>query len=73
MECKGGGLVPAPQVFKNRYGVSQMSGWRWMNDPSLGFPVPVKSGTATTSMRMNWTPLTSEWQPWAGAQRPPLN
>lgn len=42
MENKGGRLVPAPQVFKHRYGVSQMAGWRWMNDPSLGFPVPVK-------------------------------
>jgi predicted DNA-binding transcriptional regulator AlpA len=34
-------LVPAPEVCR-RYGISQMTLWRWMDDVRLGFPVPVK-------------------------------
>lgn len=33
--------LPGPQVDK-RYGISAMSRWRWMHDPKLGFPAPVR-------------------------------
>jgi hypothetical protein len=33
-------LIPEPQVRK-RYGVTQMTLWRWDRDPTLGFPKPV--------------------------------
>jgi hypothetical protein len=42
MDNKERRLVPAPQVWKDRYRISQMAGWRWMNDPRLSFPAPVK-------------------------------
>ena len=42
MENNGRCLVPAPQVWKDRYHISQMAGWRWMNDTRLDFSVPVK-------------------------------
>lgn len=34
-------LLPAVKVLE-RYGVSQMSLWRWERDPKLGFPCPVR-------------------------------
>ncbi len=33
--------LPAGQV-RARYGVSDMSLWRWLRDPELGFPAPIK-------------------------------
>jgi predicted DNA-binding transcriptional regulator AlpA len=33
--------LPAGQV-RARYGVSDMSLWRWLHDPKLGFPAPIK-------------------------------
>ena len=33
--------LPAGQV-RARYGVSDMSLWRWLRDPKLGFPAPIK-------------------------------
>ena len=34
-------LLPDKQVCL-RYGVTQMTLWRWTNDASLGFPQPIK-------------------------------
>jgi hypothetical protein len=34
-------LVPDPQVW-GEFGVTSMTGWRWTNDPELGFPPPIK-------------------------------
>ena len=34
-------FLPAGQV-RARYGVSDMSLWRWLHDPKLGFPAPIK-------------------------------
>ena len=34
-------LLPAVKVLA-RYGVSQMSLWRWERDANLGFPSPVR-------------------------------
>lgn len=31
-------FIPAPKVWKERYGVTSMTGWRWEHDPDLGFP-----------------------------------
>lgn len=31
--------LPAAKV-RERYGVSDMSIWRWLHDPALGFPTP---------------------------------
>jgi predicted DNA-binding transcriptional regulator AlpA len=33
--------LTGPQV-KNRYQCSYQTVWRWMNDPALGFPKPLK-------------------------------
>ena len=33
--------LPAGQV-RARYGVSDMSLWRWLRDPRLNFPAPIK-------------------------------
>ena len=42
--------LPASQV-RTRYGVSDMSLWRWLRDDALGFPHPIRdeliSSTAT--------------------------
>jgi len=27
---------------QNRYGISHVTLWRWVNDPALGFPKPLK-------------------------------
>jgi hypothetical protein len=32
-------FLPDPVVWK-RYGVTAMTGWRWDNDPDMGFPPP---------------------------------
>ena len=32
--------LTAPQVME-RYGISEMSLWRWLRDPSTGFPRPI--------------------------------
>jgi predicted DNA-binding transcriptional regulator AlpA len=34
-------FLPAAQV-KHRYGVTDMSLWRWLKDESLGFPQPMR-------------------------------
>jgi len=34
-------FLPAAQV-KQRYGVTDMSLWRWLKDASLGFPHPIR-------------------------------
>lgn len=36
-------FVPDPKVWAE-LGVSAMTGWRWTNDPSLGFPPAIKIG-----------------------------
>ncbi len=36
-------FLPARAVWE-RYGVSQMSLWRWLRDPDLSFPKPVYLG-----------------------------
>jgi predicted DNA-binding transcriptional regulator AlpA len=33
--------LPDPQVW-DRYGVSQMTGWRWARDPKLNFPKAIR-------------------------------
>ena len=33
--------LPAAAV-RSRYGVSDMSLWRWLRDPKLGFPRPMR-------------------------------
>jgi len=35
-----GTFLPAPKV-RERYSVSDMSLWRWLNDPDLAFPKPI--------------------------------
>lgn len=34
-------LVPDPRVWRE-FGVTPMTGWRWTNDPALGFPPRIK-------------------------------
>lgn len=34
-------LIPAKTVRELCGGISDMSLWRWLNDPALGFPQPV--------------------------------
>jgi predicted DNA-binding transcriptional regulator AlpA len=34
-------LIPDPQMRK-RYGVSEMTVWRWDRQPDLGFPPPIR-------------------------------
>jgi predicted DNA-binding transcriptional regulator AlpA len=34
-------FLTGPQV-QSRYQRSHVSIWRWMNDPALGFPAPIK-------------------------------
>ncbi|WP_210245946.1 DNA-binding protein [Methylobacterium sp. WL19] len=34
-------LLPATPT-RMRYGVSDMTLWRWENDPALGFPKPIR-------------------------------
>ena len=34
-------LVPDPVVWRE-FHISSMTGWRWTNDPELGFPRPIK-------------------------------
>lgn len=38
-----GGYLPARNVWE-RYGVTSMTLWRWLNDPAMGFPQPVYFG-----------------------------
>jgi hypothetical protein len=37
-------LVPDPVVWRE-FGITSMTGWRWSNDPKLGFPPPIKIRT----------------------------
>ena len=39
-------FLPASQV-KQRYGVTDMSIWRWLKDESLGFPQPIENQRPT--------------------------
>lgn len=34
-------LLPAKQVCQRYGGISPMTLWRWLNDPSLAFPRPI--------------------------------
>ena len=34
-------LIPDPQVWK-ALGITPVTGWRWDNDPTLGFPLKIK-------------------------------
>lgn len=43
-EDKPDQLVPDPQVWRE-FGITSMTGWRWTNDPELGFPPPIKIRT----------------------------
>jgi predicted DNA-binding transcriptional regulator AlpA len=36
--------LPASQV-RARYGVSEVSIWRWLQNEALGFPAPIRIGT----------------------------
>jgi hypothetical protein len=36
--------IPASKVWRDRYGVSPMTGWRWEHDGTLGFPKPYYMG-----------------------------
>lgn len=38
-----GGYLPARHVL-DRYRISQMTLWRWLNDEDMGFPKPVYLG-----------------------------
>jgi predicted DNA-binding transcriptional regulator AlpA len=38
MECK---LIPSATVREICGGISDMSLWRWLNDPAMGFPRPL--------------------------------
>jgi hypothetical protein len=48
-------LVPDPLVWRE-FGITSMTGWRWSNDPDLGFPPgdqdqePVLSKQAASGM-----------------------
>jgi len=57
-------FVPAPEVCA-RYGISQMSLWRWLNDPELGFPRPIQI------RRRNFWPLAElvAWERATAAKR----
>lgn len=35
--------LPARKVWE-RYGITQMSLWRWLRDPAMGFPRPIYFG-----------------------------
>lgn len=37
-------LVPDPKVWRE-FNITPMTGWRWTNDPDLGFPPPIKIRT----------------------------
>jgi hypothetical protein len=37
-------LVPDPQVWRE-FGITPMTGWRWTQDPELGFPPAIKIRT----------------------------
>lgn len=41
MNSDTGQFLTGPQVQK-RYGKTSVTLWRWMNDPELGFPQPMK-------------------------------
>jgi predicted DNA-binding transcriptional regulator AlpA len=43
-----------------RYPVSGMTRWRWMNDPEVGFPKPVKLGP--NGRNFWWLPAILEWE-----------
>ena len=38
MDCK---LIPSSTVREICGGISDMSLWRWLNDPAMGFPRPL--------------------------------
>jgi len=48
--------------------VSDMSFWRWMRDPSVGFPQPVKLGA--NGRNYWWLPTIREWQSRREARAP---
>ena len=52
--------IPASKVWRDRYGVSPMTGWRWEHDGTLGFPKPYYMG------RFKYSPRTSS-KPGSGA------
>jgi predicted DNA-binding transcriptional regulator AlpA len=43
-----------------RYPVSVMTRWRWMNDPNVSFPKPVKLGP--NGRNFWWLPEILEWE-----------
>jgi hypothetical protein len=43
-------LVPDPVVWKE-FGVTSMTGWRWTQDPDLGFPAQIKIRTRSFRSR----------------------
>jgi predicted DNA-binding transcriptional regulator AlpA len=40
--------------------ISDMTRWRWMNDPAIAFPRPVKLGA--NGRNFWWLPAIREWQ-----------
>lgn len=38
-------LITAPQAREKLGGVSDMSLWRWLNNPEMNFPKPIYIGT----------------------------
>ena len=51
-----------------RYPVSDMTRWRWMNNPKVGFPRPVKLGP--NGRNFWWLPEILEWERRRAANSP---
>jgi hypothetical protein len=66
-------LVPDPVVWRE-FGISSMTGWRWSNDPKLGFPPPIKIRTSSTANAVTSTPrrMTNGRRPVDIAEKPVL-
>jgi predicted DNA-binding transcriptional regulator AlpA len=50
-------LIPAAQILK-RYGISEMTLWRWLRDNELGFPRPI----VINRRRYWWNTGVSAWE-----------
>ena len=50
-------LIPAAQILE-RYGISEMTLWRWLRDNELGFPRPI----VINRRRYWWKAGVSAWE-----------
>ena len=50
-------LIPAAQILK-RYGITEMTLWRWLRDNELGFPRPI----VINRRRYWWKGSVSAWE-----------